>query len=332
MIDMRGVDLLRYRFDFDVTFSALAMNADGTIYHRYGGRDHRSPDQWLTRPSFARFLRSGLMGHAAHVPSSTPGIPVEPLKIEDIPAFAKRDKGECVHCHSVFPALYEEALAENTWQPDDMWWYPPPARIGIDLARDEQRRITAVAEGSPAGKAGLLPGDELRRVGPYAIATASDLMEALNEAAAGGARLEVGFVRAGEDEQTELVLTEGWKRGDPLSFSWRPFKWGLLPAPGFGGPPMPPAEKRERGLATDVFAFRITYMVTWGENKRFGQEARRAGLREGDVVVSIGGETDFASVDHFHSWWRLTRKVGETVHLVVLRGEKRLEIDVKVIE
>ena len=34
--NMAGVDLALYRFDYDLTFAALLMNADGTIYHTYG--------------------------------------------------------------------------------------------------------------------------------------------------------------------------------------------------------------------------------------------------------------------------------------------------------
>ena len=61
--DMRGVDLARWPFDFDLTFAMLAVHPDGTVYHRYGGRDWRGADRWLTRASLEAFLRAGLARH-----------------------------------------------------------------------------------------------------------------------------------------------------------------------------------------------------------------------------------------------------------------------------
>ena len=53
---MRGVDLLRTSFDFDLTFAALLMHPNGYVYHRYGGRDERAPDWWLGLESWEQVL------------------------------------------------------------------------------------------------------------------------------------------------------------------------------------------------------------------------------------------------------------------------------------
>ena len=71
MTNLKGVDLSTYLFDFDLTFAALLMNADGTVYHRYGGRDETSSMTFLGMPSFVRLLQQGLASHQAHrTPSS----------------------------------------------------------------------------------------------------------------------------------------------------------------------------------------------------------------------------------------------------------------------
>ena len=49
--DMAGVDLSMFRFDFDLTFAVLLMNADGTIYHTFAGRDWTHADSHLDRPA-----------------------------------------------------------------------------------------------------------------------------------------------------------------------------------------------------------------------------------------------------------------------------------------
>ena len=64
--------------------------------------------------------------------------------------------------------------------------------------------------------------------------------------------------------------------------------WGFTPAPGFGGPPLSTVELEAAGLSTadapGAFAFRVQYLVTWGDNRRFGQAAAKAGTaRQGDA-------------------------------------------------
>src|SRR6185436_16051869 len=174
--DLRGVDLARVPFDFDLTFAALLMNADGHVYHRYGGRDERGAGVWLSEASLERVLEQTLREHEAYR-SSKPSPPERKpaLRLEQVPAFQKRDKGECIHCHSVFPALYEERLAAGKWSEDQRWVYPSPGRIGLDLDRDDQTRIVTVRAESPAAAAGLRIGDRLLRAGVQRLATSSDL-------------------------------------------------------------------------------------------------------------------------------------------------------------
>ena len=328
--DLRGVDLARTPFDFDLTFAALLMHPDGHVYHRYGGRDERGADVWLSEASLERVLAQTLVEHEAYRAAPAPPERKPPLRLEAVPAFQKRDKGECIHCDSVFQALYEERRAAGRWSEDERWVVPPPGRIGLDLDRDEQTHVTAVRADSVAGAAGLRVGDRLVRAGAQTLATTSDLSFVMHEFDPQGGVLGLEIEREGVLCSLSLVLTPGWKRGTPLEFSWRPFKWGFTPEPGFGGERLRSEEARALGLPAETFAFRVTYLVTWGDNARYGREAERAGLRNGDVLLAAAGEHAFDSVDHFHAWWRLTRAVGEKVTVEVLReGERRsLEFEV----
>lgn len=313
---MRGVDLRRWRFDWDLTFSVLVAHDDGTILHRYGGRDVRGAEHWLNEASYLAFLNAGIETHRSH--QRDPKVS-EPLAIEQVPAFAKKDKGDCIHCHSVFPSLHAEARQLERFGADDLWVYPSPTRVGLDLDPEDQRLVTEVREGSPAAAAGLKVGERLRRIGDVPVATASDVMFALHEASAEALELSLLTDKA----ERKLVLEEGWKRGTPLAFSWRPSKWELSPGPGFGG------RMRPRGGA---FAFEVTYLVDWGPNRQRGVHARKLGLRKGDLVLGTSVERDFESVDHFHAWWRLTRRVGEEFDLIVWREGAEHRIPWTVIE
>ncbi len=329
--DLRGVDLARYAFDFDLTFSALLMHADGHVYHRYGGRDHSSPTVWLGLESQASLLRATLVEHEAYAAAPQPPAKHEALRLEAVKSYARRDKGECIHCHMVLPALHEEALAAGRWRDGDLWMYPDPARIGLVLDPVDQARIVSVEEGSAAQVGGLLAGDRLVALGEQRILTATDVQWALHHAASTATQVPVRFVRDGAEHEAVLALADGWRVGSPLDFSWRPFKWHLTPQVGFGGPMLSDAERRRLGLAADAFAMRVNYIVTWDEFSRYGKEATRAGLRKDDVVVSAGGRTDFASIEELHAWWTLTREPGETVEVVVLRGGERRVLEVNVL-
>jgi hypothetical protein len=307
------------------------MHSDGHVYHRYGGRDERGPGVWLSEASLERVLGATLAEHEAYSAKPAPPEHRAPLRIDEVPAFRKRDKGECIHCHNVFPALYEEERAAGSWSEDDRWVYPPPGRIGIDLDRDEQRRVVAVAPGSPAAAAGLAAGDVLLRAGAQVLLTSSDLSQVLHDLGPGPATLVLQVERDGEPRELTLELAPGWKRGTPLEFSWRPFKWAFMPAPGFGGRALGADEKRALGLDPGAFAFRVTYLETWGDAQRFGEAATRAGLRKGDVFLASDGKRDFASVDHFHAWWRLTRTSGAHVELEILRDGERRTLDLEVL-
>jgi serine protease Do len=337
---MRGVDLERYVFDTGLTLSILWMNADGTVYHRYGGRDARSADQWLSIPSMEIAMTASLDTHRTHEVIARVAQEGEPLTLERVPSFIKRDRGECIHCHSIRPALYEEQLADGTWTADKVWRFVPPTRIGLDLDRDDQRRLVTVAKGSAAEIAGLQVGDALVSVGGQTIATATDVMFELDRFDTTGGNLKVDFERDGQAQSVQLKLAKDWKVGTAQDFSWRSFKWGLTPAPGFGGPELEEDELRDLGLLRDGgeshFAFRITYLVTWGDNKRYGQAAAKAGLQEGDILIAVDlpGETapNFASADHFHAWWRLTVRAGDKVTLTILRNGEHKQLELEAIE
>jgi hypothetical protein len=108
--------------------------------------------------------------------------------------------------------------------------------------------------------------------------------------------------------------------------------WATSPKPGFGGGALEKAELKKLGLAEDAFAFRVRYLVTWGNDAYTGRNAMKAGIRKGDVVVSIDGKNDFESVRHYHSWFRLTRKIGSNASFEIIRKGNRKTILLPVIE
>lgn len=331
---MAGVDLETYRFDYDLTFAALLMNADGRIYHTFGGRDATDPQSHLSVPAFVRVLERARATHERE--SGKPAAPRRhrPQTIEQIPPMAERIRRgkapECFHCHMVHDARREDAQARKKWRRDDLWIYPDPVEVGLRLHRDDQTRVTEVLAGSPAAAAGIAVGDTLERLGGQDTLTFGDVQRALHEAPERGT-LEVAWRRGAESSSVRLRLPADWKEADPRVFAWRPSKWSLSPKPGFGGKRLDAAELSRAGLAPGVFAFRVNYLVTWGDEAETGRSAQKAGLRKGDVVTSVAGKGDFESEEHFQAWFRLTQEPGSRVPVEVLRDGRKHVIDLPVL-
>ncbi|MEM7263780.1 MAG: PDZ domain-containing protein, partial [Planctomycetota bacterium] len=233
---MDGVDLNRYRFDYDLTFAALTMNAAGKIYHRYGGRDASGAETYLSMPSLLDVMRATLTAHRSpspEPPANRP--PPKPRTIRDLEPYNSiklEGKDRCVHCHMVHTAQRVEARAKNTFERRDIWIWPEPARIGVTLDPKDQPRVKGVAPGSAAARAGLVAGDRLLTVGNTRIASFTDVQAALHDVPWSGDKLTARIERSGEPRTVTLELTEGWREGTPRSFAWRASKWGLQPAPG----------------------------------------------------------------------------------------------------
>jgi len=229
-------------------------------------------------------------------------------------------------------ATFGEQRERGTFKLRDAWTWPDPIQIGLSLDKDVQTVIAAVKSGSAAAKAGLAKGDRIRTVDGQRVLTFGDLQRVLDAGGSGAHTLPVVYVREGVEKTARLRLGKGWKEPTPLVFSWRSTKWPMSPKPGFGGRPLDAGQKRALGIAKDQFAFKIGYLVTWGGNAYTGRNAQRAGLRKGDVVLSVAGESDFESMHHWHAWFRLTQKPGRTVDVKILRNKKPQTIRLPVLK
>lgn len=336
--DMLGVDLTRFRFDYDLTFCALLMRADGTIYHTYGGRSKHDASQYLGVENLVDVLGRTLAEHRAsdrRPPKAMPS-PIGVKFVEELPPLKRRiDSGKhdgCVHCHSVHNIWTEHLQATGAWKSDLQWVYPDPIQVGLVMDPADPARVEEVVSNTPAKQAGVRPGDRLLKFQGQRILTFGDLQRALHETTGGRTRLEATVQRGDAEHELRLSVKRGWKEADPAVYAWRPFKWALSPKPGFGGPQLDPAQLKAAGLDEGTFAFRVNYIVTWGPNAYTGRHAAKAGIRRNDIVASVDGRNDFESVQHFHAWFRLTRKVGEVVEFRILRGGKEMRVDLTVLE
>ena len=155
------MDLNLFEFDYDLTWAAFFLNADEHVYGRYGGRDASGPDERISLDGLRHAMRAALAAHQ-RMPNAKPAAPRDrPLLAENYPAARRLRRGECIHCHQVYEFRREELQAAGRWTKDEVWVYPQPENVGLILDINAGDRVRAVAPDSPAGRAGLQPGDTL---------------------------------------------------------------------------------------------------------------------------------------------------------------------------
>jgi hypothetical protein len=314
---MAGIDINRFRFNYDLTIAFLLMNPDGTVYHRLGTRDYREATTWLSMDVLVQTMKQTLSDHRTYRENPDPPKKLPKKTAEDLESPLWDQPKDCIHCHQVHAAMVDDARSRNDFSRADYWVWPVPARLGLTLDPQDQSRVTEV---SGAGrKAGLKPGDRLIAANGQRLFTVDDLSWVLHNLPESPTELTITVDRNGVEKTVTVKLERGWKEETPLEYSWRTYMWALSPAPGFGGPLLTEAERRKQDIRQE-WAFRIGYIVNWGKNRHRGQNAAKAGLKKGDVVLSVGGKSDFESVAHFHAWFRLTQTVGNRLEIRILRN------------
>ena len=58
-----GADLSRFEFDYDLTWFGFFLNADETIYGRYGGRDAKSAERRISLTGLRYAMDKALETH-----------------------------------------------------------------------------------------------------------------------------------------------------------------------------------------------------------------------------------------------------------------------------
>jgi hypothetical protein len=66
VINANALDLARFQWDYDLSFSAIFFNGDGEVYGRYGSWKHQRDSQDQTTASFRQAMEAALKIHAGY--------------------------------------------------------------------------------------------------------------------------------------------------------------------------------------------------------------------------------------------------------------------------
>ncbi|MEM9018743.1 MAG: PDZ domain-containing protein, partial [Verrucomicrobiota bacterium] len=312
VVNMQNVDVGTFDFDFDTTFAVLAMNSEKQVYLRYGGRDSKSAESFVSTASLERALTRSLELHESWKAGTLRLPEARPSRSARSYSFVSRIGGSrCVHCHDVASGKAIELFN----QPDfnllkDIWIYPEPASLGLHLDPDlgsTLRRVSGRGE-----EAGLKPGDRITSVEGKPSNTYTDLQYHLHQLPSDREAVELTL---SDGRVVDLTLPDKWRYSD---ISWRRLGLRLSPSAGFGGSPLDSQRKKELRLPEGGLATEVSFIDF--------PRPEDSPLRQGDIVFSINGVQVDPVITHAALFLNLTTEVGETVELGVIRGGETRQI------
>ena len=349
LVQANAMDLELFQFDYDLTFAVLFLNADRTIYGRYGSRLNEESSDDISIEGFRQALAAALELHQGY-PGNKPLLagkqarPVPFKRPEEYPSLRGKFKEEldyagnvarsCMHCHQVRDA---ERLVYRTAKkpiPDELLYpYPSPGAVGLKLDHNSKARVSSVARGSAAAKAGFRVGDEIVSLDGQPIISITDVQWVLHntggsaearEAANSENLLALGAEVVRERKRTQLTvkLAEGWRRASDIS--WRVTTWDLRRM-GTGGlvlEELPAEERQKAGLVGTDLGLRVKYVGQYGDHAA----AKRAGFQKGDILLDLDGQSHRMTESDVLAYAVQEKLPGDQVPVTVLREDKRVQL------
>src|SRR5436190_3819787 len=159
VISANGLDLSLFQFDTDQSFAVFMLNADGTIYGRFGTRSDQT--QWTDDVSIGGLVKAldgALALHGAYPENKSAlaakkGPPPDFAVPEQYPKLAGKYGAElnyagnvvqsCIHCHQIGDANRQFQREKSGAIPEQVLFpYPHPKALGLIL--DPQERATVL--------------------------------------------------------------------------------------------------------------------------------------------------------------------------------------------
>jgi hypothetical protein len=343
VVSANGLDLSLFQFDTDQSFAVFLLNADGTIYGRFGTRSDQS--HWTDDVSvegLAKALEGALELHRNYpmnkaALAAKKGPPPEFAAPENYPTLKDKYGSQlnyegnvvqsCIHCHQIGDAQRQHHRGKSRTLKDEVLFpYPHPKAIGLILDPQERATVLRVEPESPAEAAGFQAGDAIEQLAGQPLLSMADVQWVLHHTPAGGGKVVANVTRDGRATTATLELADGWRQSDDIA--WRASSWELrrMALGGLFARPLPEELRKELKLPEDRMALRIQHVGQYAPHDR----AKRAGFKAGDVLVSFDGRTDFLRETDLLAYALNQVKPGSQVPVEVLRDGKELTLEMPV--
>jgi hypothetical protein len=337
VINANTLDLARFQFDYDLSFSTIFFNGDGTVYGRFGSWLHQKDAQARATEGFKRALEGALALHRAYPANKAAlagkqGGPTPFRKPIEIPTLAEKYPAElnwngkvvqsCVHCHQIGDAFRVTYRDKGQPIPTELIYpFPAPETIGLTLADEQPRKVTAVAAGSIAARAGVQAGDELVSLAGQPLISIADVSWALHRAPAAGS-LPAVVKRAGADKAVTLTLPANWRQKADISRRVGTWPMRGMATGGLVLEDLSDEERARRNLGKEALALFVKGVGQYGKHAA----AKKAGFQKDDVIVALDGLTSRHTEGEMIGHLLQKHRPGEQVRATILRGGQRMEL------
>jgi len=330
-----SLNLELFQFDYDLTFAAFFMNADRTIYGRYGTRSSQEkPESDISMQGLLGALEGALELHAdfpanrkslAGKQGGKPRFP-NPERYPTLKRYTPllnyggKVAQSCLHCHMINAAEIELLRSKKAPLPDKILYpWPLPGALGLQLSPAERALVVNAAPASAAHEAGFRHGDRILSLEGQPILSTADIQWVLHNAPA-PARLTAVVKRAEKTIRLKLELDADWRKSTDIS--WRGSTWPLRRM-GFGAMRLEDVwdgDRKKRGL--EGMALWVRHVGQYGIHRT----AKDAGFRKGDIVIEFDGIRERLTESELLVHIFRNRKAGDLVPVKILRGKKRISL------
>ncbi len=341
LINANTLDLSLFQFDYDLSFSAMFLNGDGTIYGRFGSWAHQEDAQNKATNSMKEALEAVLSLHQGYPDngSSLSGKKPTPLPYKtpvDIPGLSGKYGPDlnwngkvvqsCVHCHQVGDAIRLDYRNRKMPIPDQwLFPFPQPEVIGLHLAEDARAKVKSVDRDSLAAAAGFKAGDEILTVKGQPLISIADFSWVLHNSKSGDS-LKAEVLRQGKKGELTISLTGKWRENP--DHTQRVGTWPLrgIALGGMKLSEVSDDDRSRRGLSKDQMALLVEHVGKYGKHAA----AHKAGVKENDIIVACDNITERLTEKQLIARIVEQKFPGDKVKLTVRRSGKESEIIVPV--
>ena len=342
-VSTNGLDLELFQYDTDQSFAVFILNADGTVYGRFGTRSHRT--DWLGDVSLeglAEALKGGLELHHKYPQNQKQlagkrGGKPEVASPEKYPSLTGKFTDRlnytgdvaksCIHCHQIGDAKRAYYWHRGKRIPEKILFpYPHPKSLGLVLDPKQRATVQSVLPDSIAAKSGLRSGDVINLIDGQNPLSIADIQWALHQTPATGGNIPLSVKRGSQLLKLVLELPQAWRQLGDLS--WRATSWAYRRMV-TGGMRLTPVEAKKRqqlNLGEKQMALVVQHLGQYNSHAA----AKRAGLRKGDILVAYDDRTDLATESELFAHSFGHHKVGDKVSIIAIRNGKKREFTVPI--
>ena len=342
VVQGNGMDLSLFQFDYDLTFAVFFMNADKTIYGRFGTRtEYENAAKDISIEGFKQALEAALELHKGY-PENRASLAAktgpEPTKKtpEAFPALLRysatlnyndRVNQQCIHCHQIGEAQREVYWSDRQPVPDEaLYPFPMPNVLGLHFSSEHRAKLSKVEPGSSAEKDGFRRADEILTLDGQPIISIADVQWVLHHASE-NTTLPATVDRHGEEVTLTLTLNPGWRKGSDIS--WRTTTWELrlVALGGMVLQELSDAERQRNGIGETEMALSVKNIMRWGRRSGGQTNARKAGIRRGDIIIAYGERTDRLTETGVIAYVLQEKPQAKTAPIKLLRNGEQVTVE-----